>query len=245
MPLVTGRSLPTKATPFIFGQLWTGFTGFSLTFLSFVHWLSSKWQVEKAGLQTQVIWLQSLYLGCHATLMVSSGLLCGLFMKCSPPSTKWSCKNASPPIWFTSVLCMRPSSGYPFQYSCRDSPVDRGDWRLQSMGLQRVRHDWVHTDVHTSDFRVNKSLPVPTRSPTWLPVASLWNLPLISVSLLLIHTSSFPPWCLSISWVLENLAHSPLFTSLAPSQPFGTPPQGGPPWFLNHCRLPSGIFTPC
>ena len=137
MPLVTGMSLPTKATPLIFGQLWIGFTGFSLTLLSFVRWLSSKWQVEKAGLQTQVIWLQSLYSGCHAKLMVSSGLLCGLFMKCSPPSTKWSCKNASPPIWFTSVLCMGPSSGYPFQYSCRDSPVDRGDWQTTAHGVAK------------------------------------------------------------------------------------------------------------
>jgi len=24
-------------------------------------------------------------------------------------TTKWSCKNASPPIWFTLVLCMRPA----------------------------------------------------------------------------------------------------------------------------------------
>ena len=31
-------------------------------------------------------------------------------------------------------------SGYPLQYSCLGNPMDRGAW-LQSMGLQRVRHD--------------------------------------------------------------------------------------------------------
>ena len=30
-------------------------------------------------------------------------------------------------------------SGYPLQYSCLKNPTGRG--RLQSMGLQRVRHD--------------------------------------------------------------------------------------------------------
>ena len=28
-----------------------------------------------------------------------------------------------------------------FQYSCLGNPKDRGVWRLQSMGLQRVRHN--------------------------------------------------------------------------------------------------------
>ena len=29
----------------------------------------------------------------------------------------------------------------PLQYSCLENPMDRGAWRLQSMELQRVRHD--------------------------------------------------------------------------------------------------------
>ena len=32
-------------------------------------------------------------------------------------------------------------SGNPHRYSCLENPMDRGDWELESMGLQRVRHD--------------------------------------------------------------------------------------------------------
>ena len=33
-------------------------------------------------------------------------------------------------------------NGFPFQYSCLENPMDRGAWQaIQSMGLQRVRHD--------------------------------------------------------------------------------------------------------
>ena len=39
-------------------------------------------------------------------------------------------------------------SGNPLQYSCLGNPMDRGPWwgsMGHSTGLQRVRHDWVHT----------------------------------------------------------------------------------------------------
>ncbi|CAN0404375.1 unnamed protein product [Rangifer tarandus platyrhynchus] len=39
--------------------------------------------------------------------------------------------------------------GNPLQYSCLENPMDRGAWRLQSMGLQRVRHNCVHVRAHT------------------------------------------------------------------------------------------------
>ena len=32
--------------------------------------------------------------------------------------------------------------GNPLQYSCLENPMDRGAWRLLSIGLQRVGHDW-------------------------------------------------------------------------------------------------------
>ena len=32
--------------------------------------------------------------------------------------------------------------GNPLQYSCLENPMGRGPGRLQSTGLQRVRHDW-------------------------------------------------------------------------------------------------------
>ena len=32
--------------------------------------------------------------------------------------------------------------GNPLQYPCLENPMDRGTWWLQSIGSQRVRHDW-------------------------------------------------------------------------------------------------------
>ena len=32
--------------------------------------------------------------------------------------------------------------GNPLQYSCLENPIDGGAWWLQSMGSQRVGHDW-------------------------------------------------------------------------------------------------------
>ena len=39
-------------------------------------------------------------------------------------------------------------NGNPFQSSCLENPMDRGAWGLQSMGSQRIRHDWacMHAD---------------------------------------------------------------------------------------------------
>ena len=33
-------------------------------------------------------------------------------------------------------------NGNPLQDSCLENPMDGGDGRLQSMGSQRVEHDW-------------------------------------------------------------------------------------------------------
>ena len=40
--------------------------------------------------------------------------------------------------------------GNPLQYSCLEKPMDRGACRLQSMGLQKVEHNWVtkHSTQH-------------------------------------------------------------------------------------------------
>ena len=32
-------------------------------------------------------------------------------------------------------------SGNPFQYSCLENPMDRGDWQATVHGVTRVRHD--------------------------------------------------------------------------------------------------------
>ena len=34
-------------------------------------------------------------------------------------------------------------NGNPLQYSCLEYSIDRGAWRAQSIGLQRVGHNWV------------------------------------------------------------------------------------------------------
>ena len=36
-------------------------------------------------------------------------------------------------------------TGNPLLYSCLENSMDRGACGLQSMGLQRVRHNWAHT----------------------------------------------------------------------------------------------------
>ena len=40
-------------------------------------------------------------------------------------------------------------NGNPLQYSYLDNPADGGAWWAQSMGLQRVRHDWVSKHTYT------------------------------------------------------------------------------------------------
>ena len=52
--------------------------------------------------------------------------------------------------------CPGGGHGNPLQYSCLENPWTEEPGRLQSMRLQRVRHDWVtkHTgkDLHTEDL---------------------------------------------------------------------------------------------
>ena len=61
----------------------------------------------------------------------------------------------------TVMQCGRPrfdlwigngeGNGYPFQYSCLENSMDRGNWGLQSRGTQRVGHNWV-TNSFTYTF---------------------------------------------------------------------------------------------
>ena len=39
------------------------------------------------------------------------------------------------------LSCLGEGNGNPLQCSCLENPMDRGEWRAQSMGSQRVRHD--------------------------------------------------------------------------------------------------------
>ena len=43
--------------------------------------------------------------------------------------------------------------GKPLQHSCLENSVDRGAWRLQTMGLQRVGHDWATENTSSKKLR--------------------------------------------------------------------------------------------
>ena len=62
-----------------------------------------------------------------------------------------------------------PGGGHadPFQYSCLENPLQSRAWRLQSMTLQRVGHDWV-TNIFTwftGKLRPKSTAFVQTGSP--------------------------------------------------------------------------------
>ena len=56
-------------------------------------------------------------------------------------------------------------NSYPLQYSCLENSMDRGAWWLQSMGSQRIRHDWV-TNIYTHTHILPSTL--------WLPLSAIW-----------------------------------------------------------------------
>ena len=49
-----------------------------------------------------------------------------------------ACNAGDPSLTPGSGRSPGEGNGYPLQYSCLGNPTDRGAWRLQSMGLQRV-----------------------------------------------------------------------------------------------------------
>ena len=60
-------------------------------------------------------------------------------------------------------------NGTPLQYSSLENPMDGGEGRLQSMGLRRVRHDWV-TSLSLFTFMHWRRKWQPT--PVFLPAES-------------------------------------------------------------------------
>ena len=75
---------------------------------------------------------QSSYLGCPGDAMVKN-----------PPATVGDSRDLSSIPGLGRSLA--EGHGTPLQYSCLENPMDREAWRLRSMGLQRVRHDWAWT----------------------------------------------------------------------------------------------------
>ena len=71
-------------------------------------------------------------------------------------------------ICFYFHYCRRcgEGNGSPLQYSCLENPMDTGPGGLQSMGSQRVRHDWA-TSLPLSTFMHWRRKWQPT--PVFLP----------------------------------------------------------------------------
>ena len=57
-------------------------------------------------------------------------------------------------------------NGNPLQYSCLKNSMDREPARLQSMGSQRVGHNWATKHTHVGDSTY--ALWVPIQGPKWL-----------------------------------------------------------------------------
>ena len=53
------------------------------------------------------------------------------------------CNAGDPGLILGSGRSSGEGNGNPLQYSCRENSMDKGACRLQSMGSQKVRHDWV------------------------------------------------------------------------------------------------------
>ena len=65
--------------------------------------------------------------------------------------------------------------GYPLQQSFQENSMDRGAWCLQSMGLQRVVHDWA-TNTHSGTWTFNKkTLPQVSNECSSLRTLLYWT----------------------------------------------------------------------
>ena len=58
----------------------------------------------------------------------------------------YQCRRCRFDPWVGKIPWKRACN--PHQYSCLENPMDRGNWWLQPMGLQRVRHDLVTEHTH-------------------------------------------------------------------------------------------------
>ena len=71
----------------------------------------------------------------------------------NPPAMQETPGLISGPRWSAGE-----GNGNPLQYSCLENAMDRGTGGLQSMGSQRVRHNWA-TNTFTLGRSVVKNLP--------------------------------------------------------------------------------------
>ena len=86
-------------------------------------------------MKCEFFWFRAMAADAH-----SSGIPSGSVVK-NPPADAEDTRN----LGSIPGLGRSPGGGHgnPLQYSCLGNPMDRGAWGLQSIELQRVRHDWV------------------------------------------------------------------------------------------------------
>ena len=81
-------------------------------------------------------------------------------------------------------------NGNPLQYSCLENPMDRGAWRLQSMGSHKIGHNWASKQQHSLLSWVSAEKPVVNLIGILLYVLSpLLLLIFFSLSLIFINSN--------------------------------------------------------
>ena len=115
----------------------------------------------------------------------------------------------------------------PLQCSCLENFIDRETWGLQSMGSQRVRHDWMTNTITTQAYKNRVGWPLRIWSQTHLSITENMSFPWT------VADPRTPPAVLRTIPTNSNLmfSRSPLVTM----QPFLTP--------TNPCLTNS--FTSC
>ena len=84
---------------------------------------------------------------CHLTTIFGVLLLAFLILTIFKGLPRWlngkestcQCRRCKFDPWMGEIPWGR--DGILLQYSCLKSPIDRGDWQVQSIGSQRVGHD--------------------------------------------------------------------------------------------------------
>ena len=95
-----------------------------------------------------------------------------------------------------SLSCIWEGNGNPLQYSCLENPMDEEPGGLQSMGSQRVRHDWAISLSSHPYMTTGKTIAL-TR---WTFVSKVMSLLFNMLSRLVITFLSRSK-CVLISWL--------------------------------------------
>ena len=94
--------------------------------------------------------------------------------------------------------CPGVGNGSPLQYSCLEYSMDRRTWWVQSIGLQRVGHDWVwmHALVRSDGVDIDLSCPLPVINHCVSQSQHVASLDPVSSSIRWTGLSPevFPPW---------------------------------------------------